>query len=283
MTVLVRASKSQKGQIPSWQGGRMPLTSKLSYRIKMQLEKLSKDIADEPELQAILPIMQTQQKYSLIPDTNTFLIEKITSKEGCHVFFYPFEGRLVHEVLAALMAYRIGQIRPLSFSYAMNDYGFELLCDEDIPLEEAMEKGLFSDQDLTNDIFRCLNAGELARRKFRDIACISGMVFQGVPGAWKKTKHLQASSSLLFNVFESYDPQNLLLRQAYREAFEDQMEEGRLRAWLHGLKSQKITITYPERFTPLSFPIMVDRLREKISSEKLEDRVRKMQRALEQL
>jgi len=122
----------------------------------------------------------------------------------------------------------------------------------------------------------------MARRKFRDISVIGGLVFQGFPGEQKKARHLQASASLLFNVFSEYEPGNVLLRQAYQEVLDQQMEEVRLRDMLHRIQHSTIVITFPQQLTPFCFPIKVDSMREDLSSEKLEERVRRMQTQLEQ-
>jgi ATP-dependent Lhr-like helicase len=116
----------------------------------------------------------------------------------------------------------------------------------------------------------------MARRKFRDIAAIAGLVFKGFPGQRVKDKHLQSSSQLFFEVFHDYEPQNLLLQQSFEEVMDFQLEEARLRKTLSRIAAQKIVIKYPERPTPFAFPIIVDRLREKLSNEKIEDRIRKM-------
>jgi ATP-dependent Lhr-like helicase len=158
----------------------------------------------------------------------------------------------------------------------MNDYGFELLSDQPIPVDDLNVYELFSPDDLLNDIQRSINNTEMARRKFRDIAVIGGLIFPGMPGERKKARHLQASASLLFNVFSEYDPGNLLLRQAYQEVLDQQMEELRLRDMLERIQRSKIIINFPERLTPFCFPIKVDSMREDLSSEKLEDRIRKM-------
>jgi ATP-dependent Lhr-like helicase len=187
----------------------------------------------------------------------------------------------VHEAMAAVLAYRISKITPITFSFAMNDYGFELLSDQPIPVDDANVYELFSPENLFSDIHKSMNSTEMARRKFRDIATIGGLIFQGYPGEQKKARHLQASASLLFNVFAEYDSSNLLLRQAYNEVMEQQMEELRLRNMLERIQKNKIIITFPKRLTPFCFPIKVDSMREDLSSEKLEDRVRRMQMQLE--
>ena len=223
------------------------------------------------------PLFELQQYLSHIPKQNELLIEHIETKDGFHLFVFPFEGRLVHEAMAAILAYRISLIKPITFSLAMNDYGFELLSDQPVPLDNNNAYSLFSPDNLLADIQRSLNGVEMARRKFRDIAVIGGLIFQGFPGEQKKARHLQSSASLLFNVFTEYEPHNLLLRQAYNEVMEQQMEERRLRDMLERIQTGKIVITFPKRLTPFCFPIKVDSMREDLSSEKLEDRVRKMQ------
>lgn len=189
---------------------------------------------------------------------------------------YPFEGRFVHEGMAALVAYRISQITPITFSIAMNDYGFELLSDQPIPIYEAIETDVLGSENLLKDIQASINSTEMARRKFRDIAAISGLIFKGLPGQKVKEKHLQSSSQLFFNVFNEYESHNLLLLQAFEEVMDFQLEEIRLRRALDRIANQKIVIAEPEKPTPFAFPIMVDRTREKLTSEKLEDRIKRM-------
>jgi ATP-dependent Lhr-like helicase len=140
---------------------------------------------------------------------------------------------------------------------------------------------LFTTENLFADIQRSVNSTEMARRKFRDIAVIGGLIFQGMPGEKVKARHLQNSASLLFNVFTEYDKNNLLIRQAYGEVMEQQMEEERLRNMLERIQAGEIIITFPQRLTPFCFPLKVDSLRETLTSEKLEDRIRKMKEQLE--
>ena len=235
----------------------------------------------EIELTVLKPLFVLQENLSHVPKANELLIEQIETKDGFHLFVYPFEGRLVHEAMAAILAFRISRIVPITFSFAMNDYGFELLSDQPVPVDDTNVYDLFSPDNLLADIQRSVNATEMARRKFRDIAVIGGLVFQGLPGEKIKARHLQASASLLFNVFTEYEPGNLLIRQAYQEVLDQQMEEVRLRDMLQRIQSSDIILTFPERLTPFCFPIKVDSMREDLSSEKLEDRVRRMQQQLE--
>jgi len=276
MTVLVRKSNAKKSIVPSWMGGRMPMTANLGTQLRKKLTEASEAKVHDPILKALVPLFEKQASLSLVPKENELLVELIESKDGHHLFVHTFEGRLVNEAMATIMAWRISQLHPISFTFAMNDYSFELLSDQPIPINDNNIRSLFSSEGLTETIQKSVNATEMAKRKFRDIAVIGGLVFQGNPGEKKKAKHLQSSASLLFNVFLEYDPDSILLRQAFQEVMNDQMEEQRLREMLKRIASSKIIITHPERLTPFSFPVKVDSLRESMSSEKLEDRIKKM-------
>ncbi|MFN2458163.1 MAG: ligase-associated DNA damage response DEXH box helicase [Chitinophagaceae bacterium] len=290
MTVIAKKSNVKKSIVPSWMGGRLPLSASLGKVLREKLNEAALlvkretlDVEVDTEITTLQPLFDLQQKLSYIPKVNELLIEHIETKDGYHLFVYPFEGRLVHEAIAAVLAYRLSKITPITFSIAMNDYGFELLSDQPIPLDDSNVYELFSHEGLIQDIQRSVNATEMAKRKFRDIAVIGGLIFQGYPGEHKKARHLQSSAGLLFNVFNEYDPGNVLLRQAYQEVFDQQMEEVRLREMLERIQTSKIVITYPKQLTPFCFPIKVDSLRENLTSEKLEDRVRRMQHQLEKL
>ncbi|HVK98077.1 MAG TPA: ligase-associated DNA damage response DEXH box helicase [Flavisolibacter sp.] len=284
MTVIAKKSTTKKSNIPSWMGGRLPLSASLGKMLRRAVDEANTPSQHKKnlkiELEVLQPLFELQKKLSHVPGEKELLIEQIETGDGFHLFVYPFEGRLVHEAMAALLAYRISKIVPITFSLAMNDYGFELLSDQPIPVDDDNVYELFSAENLLNDIQRSVNSTEMAKRKFRDIAVIGGLIFQGYPGEHKKTRHLQASAGLLFNVFSEYDPDNVLIRQAYQEVFTQQMEELRLRDMLDRIQHSKIVITFPEKLTPFCFPIKVDSMRENLTSEKLEDRVKRMQQQL---
>ncbi|WP_296316746.1 ligase-associated DNA damage response DEXH box helicase [Winogradskyella sp. UBA3174] len=276
MTVLVRKSKAKKAVSPSWMGGRLPLTSHLSHFLRLKLSDALEPGRLEKELRFLNPLISRQAEYSHIPKADEFLIELIETKDGYHVFMYPFEGRLVHEVFSALIAYRISKLKPLTFTIAMNDYGFELLSDQSIPISEANITELLSKENLMNDVVASINASEMASRKFRDIAVIAGLVVQSQPGTRKSNKSLQSSSGLIFRVLEDYEQDNLLLRQAYTEVFNQQLEEVRLQAAFERISKSKIIIKHAKSFTPLSFPLKVDSLRGTMSNENLDKRIQRI-------
>lgn len=275
MEVLVRAASNSKVNFhASWMGGRLALSAQMSELLREELY-MADNIAS-PEMKALRPVFSRQRKESIVPDAGQFLIETFKTREGFHAIFYPFEGRFVHEAMASLLALRISLLKPITFSLAYNDYGFELLSDQEIDMQSVLDNNLFTTQDVHADLQRSLNSTEMARRKFRDIAVISGLVFTGYPGKVIKSKHLQGSSQLLFEVFREYEPDNLLFLQAYREVFEHQLEEGRLIMALERIAGQEIVWKQTQKPTPFSFPIITDRLREKLSSEKLSDRIARM-------
>ncbi|MDQ0476905.1 ligase-associated DNA damage response DEXH box helicase [Chryseobacterium sp. MDT2-18] len=275
MTVYVRNS-SGKGIVPSYLGGRLPLSSYLSGFLRQKLSESLNAKSSEKELRFLHPLLVSQQENSHIPSENEFLVERIKTREGHHLFMYPFEGRLIHEVMSALVAYRISRISPISFSIAMNDYGFELFSKIEIPLSEENISEILSKEHLIRDVMASVNSTEMARRKFRDIAVISGMVIRTYPGQQKNNKNLQSSSGLIFNVLEDYDPENLLFKQAYSEVFFQQIDEVRLVEAFDRIHKSEIIIKNSNTFTPLSFPIKVDSLRQSLSSEDLKARILRM-------
>ncbi len=276
MEALVRKSDVTKGRVPSWMGGRIPLSSQLSAVLRRIVQRAAEGEEQDVEVRTLAPLLEKQRERSHIPYGNELLVEKMRSREGHHVFIYPFEGRAVHEGMAALLAYRIGLLTPISFSIAMNDYGFELLSDREIPIQAAFDSDLFSTAHLLHDIEASMNATEMARRRFREIAQIAGLVFKGFRSKAHPVRHLQASSHLFFEVFADMDPANLLLIQAREEVMTFQLEEARLRKALERIAGQHVVIKECKGSTPFCFPIMVDRLREKLTSEKLEERIKRM-------
>jgi ATP-dependent Lhr-like helicase len=273
MEVKVRSSKKKGGKAPAFLGGRLPLSSQLAECIREQVDEFRQNKIRYEELKKLTPLLEMQQEVSHLPAHDELLIEQIKTRDGYHIFIYPFEGRFVHEGMAAILAYRIGLLEPFTFSIGMNDYGFELLSSKPVDLEKVLDNNLFSPDYLYDDASRSVNTIEMAKRKFRDIATIAGLVFTGYPGKEKKTRHLQASSQLFFKVFEDVDKTNLLLRQAYDEALDFQLEITRMQKAFSRINTQKIIVTQPGKPTPFSFPILVDTLRERFSNEDIQSRI----------
>ncbi len=282
MTVLVRKSNSKKSLVPSWMGSRMSLSANLGAILRTTFNQIFTNTTSK-EILSLQPLFLLQQWLSHVPRENELLVEMIEAKDGYHLVIYPFEGRQIHEALSAILAYRISQMVKITFSISMNDYGFELLSDVPIPVNEANIRSLLTSDGLILDIQKSVNNTEMTKRRFRDIAVIGGLVFQGKPGEQIKARHLQSNTGLLFQVFMEYEPNNILLLQAYKEVLEQQMEEVRLRQALKRIQDNPIVFKRPLQFTPLSFPIIVDGLnRNNLSSEKLEEKILRLQKSLKQ-
>ena len=281
MTAYVKRATGKKAAVPRWNGGRMPLSSELADAVVEKFDAAARGEFDSPEMRAIKPLLEVQRQWSGLPRRDTLLAETLKSREGWHLFLYPFAGRHVHLGLGSLLAWRLSRHRPLTFSIAVNDYGLELLSASEIDWAQTLQADLFSETDLLDDIIASLNAGELALRRFREIARISGLVFSGYPGAAKSNRQLQASSGLFFEVFKQYDTDNMLLTQAEQEVLRQELDLQRLELTLRQINSRTLDLHTIKRATPLAFPLLVERFRESLSSEKLADRIARMVRDLE--
>ena len=278
MEAKVRNSKAKNAIVPSWAGNRLSMSADFGAVLRSIFDGVGAG-TEQPLLEALGPLFQLQARRSAIPAAGQLLTELIRTRDGYHLFVYPFEGRGVNAALAGLLAYRLSQEKPVTFSIAANDYGFELLSEDPINIDSARMQQLLSTGNLYEDLSKSVNAQELARRKFRDIAVIGGLVFSGMPGSRKGARHLQSSSGLVYDVIAEAEPNNLLLQQAFSEALAQEMEWERLWAALQRIATGEILVTTPSQLTPFSFPIKVDSLRETLTSEKLEDRIRRMQAA----
>lgn len=276
MTAYVKRSTAKKAAVPRWNGGRMPLSNELAEAVVTRFSAAAQGQFNGPEMHALRPLLETQIRWSGLPTTENLLAEILKSREGWHLFLYPFAGRQVHLGLASLLAWRVSQRQPVTFSIAVNDYGLELLSATPVDWATHLDARLFNADDLLLDVLASLNAGELALRRFREIARIAGLVFAGYPGAPKSTRQVQASSGLFFQVFKQYDADNLLLAQAGEEVLREELDIRRLEQTLERINRMKLDMHQVKRPTPLGFPLLVERMRESMSSEKLADRIRRM-------
>lgn len=276
MTAYVKRSTVKKAAVPRWNGGRMPLSSELANAVVARFSAAARGQFMGPEMQALRPLLELQQKWSGLPTENSLLAETLKSREGWHLFLYPFAGRQVHLGLASLLAWRVSQRQSVTFSIAVNDYGLELLSATPVDWHVQLNADLFNQDQLLVDVLASLNAGELALRRFREIARIAGLVFAGYPGAPKSTRQVQASSGLFFEVFKQYDARNLLLAQAGEEVLREELDIRRLEQTLERINRLQLDLHTIKRPTPLGFPLLVERMRESMSSEKLADRIRRM-------
>ena len=284
MTAYVKRAAAGRGAVPRWNGGRMPLSNTLADAVLSELEAADRGVFDSPEMQCVRPLLEIQHQWSALPTPTTLLAETWKSREGWHLFLYPFAGRLVHLGLASLLAWRAARPEQATFSIAVNDYGFELLSAREIAWAERLP-GLLATpaapDALLAEVLASLNATEMSRRRFREIARIAGLIFQSHPGERQSSRQLQASASLFFDVFRKYDPGNLLLGQAERELLRQELDVAQLAAALRRMQGQQLAAVRLARPSPLAFPLLVERFREKLSNESLADRIARLVADLE--
>ena len=284
MTAQVKASTKKTTTVPAWAGGQMALSDLLSAHLRAEVDRCARALAaeaelDTPELVALEPLLRRQADLSRLPRGHQLLLELCNSREGSHLFAFPFEGRFVHEGLGFLWAWRLARHRASTITVSVNDYGFELLAPKGYPFEELLElhaEELLDSGNLEADLEQAVNLSELCRRRFRSIAQVSGLITQAMPGQAKSGGQLQISAALLFDVFQKHEPGHLLLQQARREVLEEQLERPRLQAALERMGACEWQLEHTSRPGPLAFPLLVERLNNRLSNETLLDRVQRL-------
>ena len=280
MTAYVKVSNRKSRTVPAWAGGQMALSDLLTHHLRLEVDRASRGELDTPELQALRPLFERQQDLSVLPRIGQLLIETCRTREGTHLYAYPFEGRFVHEGIGFLWASRLTRLERGTITVSVNDYGFELLAPKTYPMAELLEDHsdlLLNTDHLERDLEAALNLSELQRRRFRAIAQVAGLMHRGFPGSGKSTGQLQISASLLFDVFERHEPQNRLLLQARREVLDEQLELSRLEAALQRAAQQEWLHVATPRPGPLAFPLLVERLNNRMSNETVLERIQRMQ------
>ncbi len=278
LTAQVRTTTRTATTVPRWQGGRLPLSGTLSAATRRELATPDFRM---PEMRALKPMIERQRETSLLPADDELLVESIRLREGRFWFLYPFAGRLAHEGLAAIIAARLASRSPIAIGYALNDYGL-MLGGRGLPEpDELLLRELLDPSGLDIALANSVNLSELARRKFRDIARVAGLLMPSRPGAPRSLRQLQASSGLLFDVLSEHDPEHLLLQQARHEVQEDMLEMNRLRRALASVRAGAIVLSTPRTLTPFAFPLWAERLRAHLGHEDWKVKLARLAQELE--
>lgn len=276
MVVYVKNTRRQSTVTPTWGGGQLAISDTLSTHLRREVEFVRQPNDWNREIQCIAPILETQGRLSHIPTADELLVECCRTREGQHLYVFPFEGRFVHEGLGCLWGYRFARQQNTTFTISVNDYGFEILAPKDYPFKKLFSDDFFNLDNLEADIKASLNISELTQRKFRGVAQVAGLVFKGYPGSCKTSSQLQVSSSLLYEVFSKYEPDNLLLKQAEREVLAEQLETHRLVKTLERLSQLAVVWQELTRPSPMAFPLLVERLGTRMSNENLLARIERL-------
>ena len=277
MTAIVQRSRRVTGAVPRWGGSRMPLSTQLADAVRARLGAALDGAYEGPEMACAKPLIELQKQVGGLPRPGVLVVERVRSRMGWHSFVYPFAGRLAHEGLGPVLAYRISRHEPMTLTTTQNDYGVEILGDRPIPCDEGFWREVLSADRIIEDLLHAMNEGEMARRAFRDVARVAGLTPPGFPGTNRAGKQLQASSDMFFDVLSEFDPENLLLDQARREVLEGQLEVRRLTETLDAIGPMSLELIETATISPMAFPLYAERIRAThISSEEWEDRVRAM-------
>jgi ATP-dependent Lhr-like helicase len=291
MTAQVKATTKKSSTVPAWGGGQMALSDLLSQHLRAEVDRCAHALEgearlDSPELQALEPLLQRQAQLSRLPKQDELLVEVCRSREGSHLYAYPFEGRFVHEGLGFLWAWRLARQQATTITVSVNDYGFELLAPKGYPFEELFNlhgEALLERTNLEADLQQAINLSELCRRRFRAIAQISGLVHNGYPGQARSGGQLQISAALIFDVFSQHEPHNLLVTQARSEVLREQLDLPRISGALQRLQSCSLQLECTPRPGPLAFPLLAERLNNRMSNESLLSRLLRLRQEAERV
>lgn len=276
LTLFVKLAPPGAGITAIWGGQRLPLSSLLCEHLKEVFELIEKGKYNHPMVEYLSPIIEVQKALSRLPGRNYLLMEETATKEGKHLFIFPFEGQRVHEALASLLSVRMSELSKATFSFAVSEYGLEILAPTDFDFPMDKMRDLLSSKNLAADIQKSLNMTQLAKKQFREISQVSGLIHQNRAGNKRTMKNLQMSSSLIFDVFSAYEPEQPFFHQSYEEVKFFQFQEDRLRTVLEKLEQLPFENYKTIRPSPLAFPLIIERVGSRVSSESLQDRLLRM-------
>ena len=282
MTLYVKKSSKKSSLIPAWVGGQMAISDLLSDNLRSEIDICNNLENDDQyinkELNSLLPILKKQKDLSDIPKRNQLLIEIYKTKELTSLFVFTLDGKFVNEGIAFLWALRFANKKQSTFSISANDFGFSLTTSEnyDFSIIEKEFPYFIENKNLEEDLENAINFSELTKRRFKNIAQISGLVNQNNPTKTKSSSQLQISSSLFYDVFTRYEEDHLLIKQAHEEVKEYQLENKRITNSLERLSNLEIILNETKTPSPFAFPLLVERLKNTLSNESIEKRVEKL-------
>ena len=278
LTLFVKLAPPGAGITAIWGGQRLPLSSLLCEHLKEVFELMEKGEFIHPMVGYLSPIIEVQKALSRLPGRQYLLVEETETKEGKHLFIFPFEGQRVHEALASLLSVRMAEDESVTLSFAVNEYGIEILAPGDFQFKTDKLRDYLSPDRLGIDIQKSLNMTQLAKKQFREISQISGLIHQNRARDRRTMKNLQMSSSLIFDVFKAYEPEQPFYHQSYEEVRYFQFEEERLFRVLKKIEELPIETYKTIRPSPLAFPLIIERVGSRVSSESLQDRLNRMKK-----
>jgi len=260
--------------VPSYPGGKFPLSTHLALRVRAMLEdKSSWKLLPGP----VREWLQLQDEKSLLPDSAGVLIETFPRQEKHYLVAYPFEGRMAHQTLGMLLTRRLQRAGALPLGFVANDYGLALWCGRDIGTRISSGlldlADLFEEDMLGDDLDSWLAESTLMKRTFRTCAVIAGLIERRHPGREKTGRQMTASSDLIYDVLRSHDPNHILLEAAWADTATGLLDIRRLGAFLHRIRG-RIRHVDLERVSPLAVPLLLEIGAESVRSQTADDLLR---------
>jgi ATP-dependent Lhr-like helicase len=278
--IATRTSSGTEPKIPSYEGGKFPLSTFLAARVREIL-------ADPFEWDRLPPQMTEwllqQRRRSVVPGPRDLLVETFPRGGRYYMTCFPFEGRLAHQTLGMLLTRRLERalLKPLGF--VANDYGIAVYGSGDIAARAAREPGfideLFSEDMLGDDLEDWLAESALMKRTFRQCAVIAGLIERRFPGQEKTGRQVTVSTDLVYDVLRKHEPDHVLLRAARADAATGLLDVKRLGMMLSRIR-ERIIHKPLDRVSPLSVSVMLEIGRERVYSDNADEILAEAEAAL---
>ena len=265
--VIVKSTRHTQPKIPSYAGGRLPLSTELSIEVRKLLNKKQfwKNFPNQ-----INEWLKLQSKFSNLPSLNGLLVETfprlIRGKKRFFLICYTFEGRNANQTLGFLMSKKMQRIGYKPISFVATDYALAIWS-----INEVIDVNIILNDDLMlDDLYEWLEETPLLKKNFRDAAIISGLIERSIPGQKKTGKQVLFNSDLIFNVLKKHEPKHLLLEVAREDSYRGLIDLDRLSEFLKRIE-KNITHEKLDRISPLAVPLILEINRQTIDKSELEE------------
>ena len=265
--VIVKSTNHTQPKIPSYAGGRLPLSTELSIEVRKLLSKKQfwKNFPNQ-----INEWLKLQSKFSNLPSLNGLLVETfprlMRGKKRFFLICYTFEGRNANQTLGFLMSKKMQRIGYKPISFVATDYALAIWS-----INEVTDVNIILNDDLMlDDLYEWLEETPLLKKNFRDAAIISGLIERSIPGQKKTGKQVLFNSDLIFNVLKKHEPKHLLLEVAREDSYRGLIDLDRLSEFLKRIE-KNITHEKLDRISPLAVPLILEINRQTIDKSEMEE------------
>ncbi|MGA7712566.1 MAG: ligase-associated DNA damage response DEXH box helicase [Rhizomicrobium sp.] len=271
---FVSRTKDSEAQVPSYTGGKFPLSTFLAQRVR--------ELVSKPEAWNLLPDpvhewLRIQEWRSVLPQPGQLLVETFPRGQRHYLVCYPFEGRLAHQTLGMLLTRRLERLAMKPTGFSANEYALAVWGLRDL---SGLDFGKLFDEDmLGDDLDAWLAESNLYKRTFRNCAIIAGLIERRTIGSEKTGRQVTFSSDLIYDVLREHEPDHILLRATYQDAATGLLDVARLGDMLRRVKG-RIVKRKLDRVSPLAVPALLEIGREMVAGAAHEDVLREAEDAL---